>query len=78
MAYCSLGYNASSLDILEKLEPTDRVLYLLSILYSRTGEDRKAVECYLKACRENPSYVHRGNLDPEISALIKHYGLNNN
>jgi tetratricopeptide (TPR) repeat protein len=78
VAYCSLGYNASALDILERLDPTDRVLYLLSILYSRTGEDRKAVECYMKACRENPSYVHRGNLDPEISALIKHYGLNTN
>ena len=78
VAYCSLGYNASALDILERLAPTDRVLYLLSILYSRTGEDRKAVECYMKACRENPSYVHRGNLDPEISALIKHYGLNTN
>ena len=76
VAYCSLGYNASALDILEKLDPSDRVLYLLSILYSRTGREREAVECYMKACKENPSYVHRGNLDPEISALIKHYGLN--
>ena len=30
----------------------------------------------LDACRKEPSYRHRGNLDPEISALIKTYGLN--
>ncbi|MBQ4183862.1 MAG: hypothetical protein II652_02795, partial [Bacteroidales bacterium] len=76
VAYCSLGYNASALDILEKMDRSDKVLYLLSILYSRTGREKEAVECYMKACKENPSYVHRGNLDPEISALIKEYGLN--
>ena len=40
------------------------------------GDDQSAVQSYLHACSKEPSYVHRGNLDPEISALIKRYGLN--
>ena len=75
VAYCALDYNASALDILEPMERTDRVLYLLAILYSRRGDDRRAVESYLKACRLNPAFVHRGNLDPEIAQLIRRYGL---
>ena len=50
--------------------------YLLAILYSRNGDAQKAVQAYMDACRQDQSYVHRGNLDPEISALIKLYGLN--
>ena len=46
---------------------------VLAILYSRRGDDKQAVECYLQACRQNPQFVHRGNLDPEISSLIKKY-----
>lgn len=76
VAYCALDYNASALDIAERLEPTDRVLYLEAILYSRTGKEKLAVESYLKACRLNPAFVHRGNLDPEISHLIKKYQIN--
>jgi tetratricopeptide (TPR) repeat protein len=76
VAYCALDYNASALDILEPLERTDRVLYLLAILYSRRGDDKRAVESYLKACRLNPGFVHRGNLDPEIAQLVRRYGLN--
>ena len=75
VAFCALDYNASALEVLEPMERTDRVLYLLAILYSRQGDDRKAVESYLKACRLNPTFVHRGNLDPEIASLIRRYGL---
>ena len=75
VAFCALDYNASALEVLEPMERTDKVLYLLAILYSRRGDDRKAVESYLKACRLNPSFVHRGNLDPEIAGLIRRYGL---
>ena len=66
----------SALEILEDMERTAELNYLLAILYSRTGEPEKAVECYMRACNENRSYVYRGNLDPEISVLIKTYGLN--
>ena len=78
VAFCALDYNASALEVLEPMERTDKVLYLLAILYSRRGDDRKAVESYLKACRLNPSFVHRGNLDPEIAGLIRRYGLDRN
>ena len=75
VAYCSLDYNASALDILEKLPKTDKVCYLLAILYSRTENLQKAAECYETACSMNPAFVHRGNLDPEISSLIKKFHL---
>ena len=75
VAYCAMDYNASALSILETLEKTAEVNYMLAVIYSRQGKDQKAVQCYLDACKQNASYVHRGNLDPEISALIKQYGL---
>ena len=77
VVYTALDYNVSAMDILSALDDTDNVLYLKALVYSRTGEEGKAVECYLKACRLNPSMVHRGNLDPEISSLIKKYNINN-
>ncbi len=75
IAYVSLDYNASAMAILQDLKPTPQVDYMLALLFSRQGDDQKAVEHYLCACRQEPSYIHRGNLDPEIAALIKRYGL---
>ena len=69
VAFCALDYNASALAILERLHRTDQVNYMLAIVYSRLGEIEKAVRCYEKACRQNPGFVHRGNLDPEITQL---------
>ena len=69
VAFCALDYNASALAILERLHRSDQVNYMLSIVYSRLGEIEKAVRCYEEACRQNPGFVHRGNLDPEISRL---------
>lgn len=76
VAFCAMDYNASALAILETLPETDQVHYMLAVIYSRQGRDRDAVEHYLKACKLTPSYWHRGNLDPEIAALIKQYNLN--
>ena len=76
IAYVSMDYNASAMAILQELERTPPVLYMLAILYGRSGDDQKAVQCYLDACRQDPSYVFRGNLDPEIYILIQRYGLN--
>lgn len=76
IAYVGMDMNASAMDILQDMEKTAQVNYLLAILYSRQGNEEKAVECYMRACKQNGSYVHRGNLDPEISVLIKMYGLN--
>ena len=76
IAYLCMDYNASALQILEKLEKTAQVNYMLAVLYSRRGDEQKAVECYIRSCSQDPTYVHRGNLDPEISVLIRRYGLN--
>ncbi|MBQ9411271.1 MAG: hypothetical protein IJU21_06645 [Bacteroidales bacterium] len=76
IAYVSLDYNASAMSILQELPRTPQVSYMLALLYARAGDDSKAVENYLRACREDRSYVFRGNLDPEIYVLIQRYGLN--
>lgn len=76
VAYMGMERNRNAMRIISKMERTAEINYLLAILYSREGELDKAVECYVKACRQNHSYVYRGNLDPEISVLIKMYGLN--
>ena len=76
IAFLCMDYNASALQILETLERTAQVNYMLGVLYSRRGEEEKAVECYIRSCSQDPTYVHRGNLDPEIAVLIRRYGLN--
>ena len=76
IAYLCMDYNASAMQILESLERTAQVNYMLAVLYSRRGDEEKAVECYVRSCSQDPTYVHRGNLDPEISVLIRRYGLN--
>ena len=75
IAYLCMDYNASAMQILESLERTAQVNYMLAVLYSRRGDEEKAVECYVRSCSQDQSYVHRGNLDPEISVLIRRYGL---
>ena len=76
VAYVALGYDKSALAILQECERTASVNYLMALLYSREGDDRTAVESYLRACEQDPSFVYRGNLDPEISSLIRKYDLN--
>ena len=69
IALVSLDRNASATEILEKLPRTARVNYMLAVLYARKGEIKNALECYLSSCSQEPSYIHRGNLDPEIAEL---------
>ena len=76
VAFVAMDYNASAMAILQGLERTPQVNYMLSLLYARNGDDQKAVQCYIDACREDRSFVFRGNLDPEIYVLIQRYGLN--
>ena len=76
IAYLALDYNASAMAILKDLPPSAPVHYMLALLHARSGDDQKAVQHYLDACRTERSYVFRGNLDPEIYVLIQRYGLN--
>ena len=76
VAFVAMDYNASAMAILQNLERTPQVNYMLALLYARNGDDEKAVQCYINACKQDRSYVFRGNLDPEIYVLIQRYGLN--
>jgi len=78
LAYCALDRNASALKVLESLPDEAKVDYMKAIIHSRRNEEKEAIQCYLNACERDGSYVHRANLDPEISSLIKKYQLNNN
>lgn len=76
IAYVALDRNLSASSILEKCPSTARVNYMLAIVHARLGDERKAIECYVKACELDQSFIHRGNLDPEISSLVKRYNVN--
>lgn len=76
VAFLALDRNASALEILQTLPKSARTDYLTAIALSRQGDERGAAEHYLHACSQDRTFVHRGNLDPEISALIRKYGLN--
>lgn len=78
VAYVALDRNLSAMNILKDLPKTAQVNYMLALLYSRTGDEKNAVECYIRSCRQDGSFVFRGNLDPEVAALIKKYNLNTN
>lgn len=75
IAYSAMDYNASARAILETLPESAGVDYLLALIYSRQGEESKAVEMFLKAVRLKPAYINRANLDPEISTLVKSYDI---
>lgn len=78
VAFIGLDRNLTALQILETLtgeKRTAQVNYMLAIVYSRIGRIQDAVQCYLNSVEQEPFYQHRGNLDPEISILIKQYDL---
>lgn len=77
VAYLALDRNASAYNILCNCPRSAPADYMMAIIHARKGEDQKAVQYYLDACAKNGQYIHRGNLDPEISALIRKYNLNN-
>lgn len=76
VAYVALDRNSNAFEIIKDMERTPQVNYMLALIYARRGDDQNAVQHYLNACQQDRSYVSRGNLDPEIAALIKKYDLN--
>lgn len=75
LAYMSLDYNATAAEILERLPADAPVLYMLALSYSRRGREEDAVRCLVEAVALEPVYKYRGNLDPEIAAIIRKYNL---
>ena len=78
VAYVCMDYNKSALDILTRLPRDARRDYMLAVVYGRLGDENRAVEYFLNSVEQDDAMRHRGNLDPEISALIKKYGMFNN
>ena len=76
VAYCALGRNMSALQILENVPQTPQTRYMKAIIYARLDDEEKAIQEYVAACREDRTYISRGNLDPEISTLIRKYNIN--
>ena len=76
VAYLAMDRNYNALEILERQPRSPEVYYMMAILKSRLGDIQDAVQCYMAACEADRVYVSRGNLDPEISTLIRMYGLN--
>lgn len=76
VAYVALDRNMSAYEILKDMKRTAPVNYMLALIYARQGDDQNAVQHYLNSCEQDRSYISRGNLDPEIAALIKKYDLN--
>ena len=75
VAFLALDYNATAAEILESLQPSAGVDYLLALSYTRRGREQDAVEHLVKAVAAEPSYKYRGNLDPEIAAIIRKFAL---
>ncbi len=76
VAFCCMDYNESALEVLEGLDRTPEVEYMTAVVLSRKGMVQDAVQHYVNACQKDASFIHRGNLDPEISELVRTYGLN--
>ena len=75
VAFVCMDYNNSALEILEELPQSAACNYMKSVVYARMGRDKEAVEHFIYSVGEDPAMRHRGNLDPEISSLIKKYNV---
>ena len=75
LALMAVDKNLSALQCLENEENTADVCYLRAILCSRMSRDEEALSWFRQACEMDRIYKFRGNLDPEISALKRKYGL---
>lgn len=75
LAYLCLGYNHSAKAVLENLPKDARRDYLLAVASARMRDEGSAAEYFLSSVEQDASMRHRGNLDPEISAIIKKYSL---
>ena len=78
LAYMSLGYDAAAYRILQQVPDSDNIAdvqYMLAILASRLGDEEQAVQYFMHSTELRQNLKFRGNLDPEISRLIRKYGI---
>lgn len=71
VAHLSLDHDERALELLAAM-PKDAVTeYLRAIAYSRLGRKEEGRHHFLEACRLDERMEYRGNLDPEITELLK-------
>ena len=71
VAHLSLDHNERALELLASM-PKDAITeYLKAIACSRLGRKSEGREHFLEACRLDERMEYRGNLDPEITELLK-------
>lgn len=71
VAHLSLGHDERALGLLAAL-PKDAVTeYLRAIACARLGRKTEGRRHFLEACRMDERMEYRGNLDPEITELLK-------
>ena len=75
VAFVCMDYNQSALQVLLGLPRDARRDYMLAVVYSRLGNEPLAVQYFMNSVEQDDTMRHRGNLDPEISALIKKYEI---
>lgn len=78
LAYLSQGYDAAAYRILRadaNSATTADIQYMLAILTARLGDEKQAVHYFLRSVELRENLKFRGNLDPEISHLIRKYEL---
>jgi hypothetical protein len=75
VAFICMDYNNSALEILMELPQNAACNYMKSVVYARLGSEQMAVEHFIHSVEQDPSMRHRGNLDPEISSLLKKYNV---
>lgn len=72
LAFMSADYNHSALDVLSRLDDTDsKVCYLKAMVLSRLEQHEEAMKYFELSLAYDPYLVHRANLDPEMSRLVK-------
>ena len=75
IAYMSLGYDKAALRIFGNLPQTADCKYMQAILQARLRHEEQAVQLLLSAVDMDEKMKFRANLDPELSVLVKKYGL---
>ena len=75
LALASSGYDDTALSVLSELDAPDaKADYLGAVLLARTGRQDLAEEYFMRSVRKDPAMVHRANLDPELSDIVKKTG----
>lgn len=71
VAHLSMDHNERAMELLAAMQKDAVTEYFQAIACSRLGRKEQGRQHFLEACRLDPRMEYRGNLDPEISELLK-------